>query len=122
MSDLFECCPEAGDLDAPKMVFFFDKAHLLFNAPKVLLEKSNRLCADPLKGVGIYFISQSPTDMPDSILSQLSNRIQHALGPPLSEQKAIKTAAETFRPTRLLKPGEAITDLGTGEAPDILPG
>ena len=119
MSDLFEVLPEAGDLDAPKMVFFFDEAHLLFNgAPKVLLEKIEQVVRlIRSKGVGIYFISQSPTDMPDSILSQLGNRIQHALraySP--SEQKAIKTAAETFRPNPAFKTEEAITDLGTGEA------
>lgn len=119
MSDLFEVLPEAGDLDAPKMVFFFDEAHLLFNgAPKVLLEKIEQVVRlIRSKGVGIYFISQSPTDMPDTILSQLGNRIQHALraySP--SEQKAIKTAAETFRPNPEFKTEEAITDLGTGEA------
>lgn len=119
MSDLFEVLPEAGDLEKPKMVFFFDEAHLLFNdAPKVLIEKIEQVVRlIRSKGVGIYFISQSPTDMPDNILSQLGNRVQHALraySP--AEQKAIKSAAETFRPNPAFKTEDAITDLGTGEA------
>ncbi len=119
LSDLFEILPEAGDAEKPKMVFFFDEAHLLFNdAPKYLLdmvEQVVRLIRS--KGVGIYFISQSPTDMPDSILAQLGNRIQHALraySP--AEQKAVKSAAETFRENPAFKTIDAITDLATGEA------
>ena len=119
LSELYELLPEAGDLDKPKMVFFFDEAHLLFNdAPKELMEKVEQVVRlIRSKGVGIYFITQSPTDIPDTILSQLGNRIQHALraySP--SDQKAVRTAAETFLPNPAFDTEKVITELGTGEA------
>ncbi|MEG0017389.1 MAG: helicase HerA-like domain-containing protein [Hydrogenoanaerobacterium sp.] len=119
LSELFETLPEAGDLEKPKMVFFFDEAHLLFNdAPKVLLEKVEQVVRlIRSKGVGIYFISQSPTDMPDTVLAQLGNRVQHALRAYYpAEHKAIKSAAQTFRPNPDFDTEEVITQLGTGEA------
>ena len=100
MSELFEKLPERGDAEKPEMVFFFDEAHLLFSdAPKVLVQKIEQVVKlIRSKGVGIYFISQSPSDIPDSVLAQLSNRVQHALRAYTpSEQKAVKTAAQTFR-------------------------
>ncbi|MDD3337667.1 MAG: DUF853 family protein [Lachnospiraceae bacterium] len=119
LSELYEMLPEAGDLEKPKMVFFFDEAHLLFNdAPKELLNKIEQVVRlIRSKGVGIYFITQSPTDVPDTVLSQLGNRVQHALraySP--SDQKAVKVAAETFRPNPAFDTLEAITALGIGEA------
>lgn len=119
LSELFETLPEVGDLEKPKMVFFFDEAHLLFqDTPKSLITKIEQVVRlIRSKGVGIYFVTQSPTDIPDNILAQLGNRVQHALraySP--SEQKAVKVAAETFRPNPAFKTEEAITDLGTGEA------
>lgn len=119
LSELYETLPEVGDMDKPKMVFFFDEAHLLFqDTPKALLEKIEQVVRlIRSKGVGIYFITQSPTDVPDSILAQLGNRIQHALraySP--SEQKAVRVAAETFRENPAFKTAEVITELGTGEA------
>ena len=119
LSEIYETLPEAGDLDKPKMVFFFDEAHLLFNeAPKELMQKIEQIVRlIRSKGVGIYFITQTPTDIPDKVLSQLGNRIQHALraySP--SEQKAVKVAAETFRPNPAFDTKTTITELGTGEA------
>ncbi len=119
LSELYENLPEAGDLSKPKIVFFFDEAHLLFNeAPKALLQKIElivRLVRS--KGVGVYFITQSPTDLPGDILAQLGNRVQHALRAYTpAEQKKVKTAAETFRPNPAFKTLDAIMELGTGEA------
>ncbi|MHC1745732.1 MAG: helicase HerA-like domain-containing protein [Negativicutes bacterium] len=119
LSELFEELPEVGDLPQPKMVFFFDEAHLLFNeAPKVLLnriEQVVRLIRS--KGVGVYFITQNPVDIPDSVLGQLGNRVQHALRAYTpKDQKAIKAAAETFRQNPKFTVEQAVTELGTGEA------
>ena len=119
LSELFETLPEMGDLKKPRMVFFFDEAHLLFDeAPKVLLQKIEQVVRlIRSKGVGVYFITQSPRDIPDTILSQLGNRVQHALraySP--AEQKVVRAAAETFRPNPAFETEEAITQLGTGEA------
>ena len=119
LSELFETLPEMGDLKKPRMVFFFDEAHLLFNeAPKILLQKIEQLVRlIRSKGVGVYFITQSPKDIPDTILSQLGNRVQHALraySP--AEQKVVRAAAETFRPNPAFDTMEAITQLATGEA------
>ena len=119
MSELFEALPEAGDLDKPKLVFFFDEAHLLFTgAPKALLEKVTQVVRlIRSKGVGIYFITQNPQDVPEIVLSQLGNRIQHALRAYTPrEQKAVRVAAESFRPNPAFKTEDAITQLGTGEA------
>ena len=119
LSELFENLPEEGDLEKPKMVFFFDEAHLLFrDAPKALLEKIElvvRLIRS--KGVGVYFVTQNPMDVPDDILGQLGNRIQHALRAYTpAERKKVVTAAETFRENPEFDTVEAITELGTGEA------
>ncbi len=119
LSELFENLPEVGDLDQPKLVFFFDEAHLLFDdAPQQLqqrVEQVVRLIRS--KGVGIYFISQLPDDVPAVILGQLGNRIQHALRAfTPRDQKAVKTAAETFPPNPRVDVVEAITQLGVGEA------
>lgn len=119
LSELFEQLPEAGDLDRPKMVFFFDEAHLLFNdAPKVLVQKVEQVVKlIRSKGVGVYFITQSPSDLPNTVLAQLSNRVQHALRAYTpAEQKAVKAAAQSFRPNPAFRTEEAITDLGVGEA------
>jgi len=119
LSELFEQLPEAGDLDKPKLVFFFDEAHLLFNeAPKVLLEKIEQVVRlVRSKGVGIYFVTQNPIDIPETVLGQLGNRVQHALRAYTPrDQKAVKSAAETFRPNPAFKVEEAITELGVGEA------
>ena len=119
LSELFEVMPEIGDADRPKFVFFFDEAHLLFDdAPKALLEKIEQVVRlIRSKGVGVYFISQNPLDVPDSVLGQLSNRVQHALRAfTPKDQKAVKTAAETFRPNKKFKAAEAIVELGVGEA------
>jgi len=119
MSELFERLPEVGDVDKPKLVFFFDEAHLLFNdAPKVLIEKIEQVVRlIRSKGVGIYFITQNPIDVPDTILGQLGNKIQHALRAfTPRDQKAVKTAAETFRPNPELSVEKEITELGVGEA------
>ena len=100
MSELFEELPEVGDLDQPKLVFFFDEAHLLFSdAPKVLVETVERVVRlIRSKGVGVYFITQNPVDVPESVLSQLGNRVQHALRAYTPrEQKAVRVAAQTFR-------------------------
>lgn len=118
MSELFERLPEAGDPEKPKIVFFFDEAHLLFNgASKVLLQKVEQVVKlIRSKGVGIYFISQSPSDIPDAVLAQLSNRVQHALRVYTpAEQKAVRTAAQTFRPNPAFKTEDVITELGVGE-------
>lgn len=119
MTKLFTVMPEVGDLEKPKLVFFFDEAHLLFNdAPKVLLEKVEQVVRlIRSKGVGIYFISQSPTDIPDSILGQLGNRVQHALRAYTpKDQKALKVAAQTFRANPKFDTETAISELATGEA------
>ncbi|MBR1659672.1 MAG: DUF853 family protein, partial [Oscillospiraceae bacterium] len=119
MSELFERLPEAGDLEKPKLVFFFDEAHLLFNdAPKVLVQKIEQLVKlIRSKGVGIYFVTQSPSDIPDSVLAQLSNRVQHALRAYTpAEQKAVRAAAASFRPNPAFKTEEAIQALGVGHA------
>jgi DNA helicase HerA-like ATPase len=119
ISELFEQLPEAGDLDKPKLVFFFDEAHLLFNeAPKALLEKIEQVVRlIRSKGVGIYFVTQNPLDVPETVLGQLGNRIQHALRAfTPKDQKAVKSAAETFRANPKFKVEEAITELGVGEA------
>jgi DNA helicase HerA-like ATPase len=119
LSELFETLPEVGDLEKPRLVFFFDEAHLLFNdAPPALqqrIEQVVRLIRS--KGVGVYFCSQFPDDIPNNILGQLGNRIQHALRAfTPRDQKAVKTAAETFVPNAKLKVADAISTLGTGEA------
>lgn len=119
LSELFENLPEVGDLEKPKLVFFFDEAHLLFNdTPKALQEKIEQVVRlIRSKGVGIYFVSQSPLDIPEEVLGQLGNRIQHALRAfTPKDQKAVKTAAETFRPNPKLDVAQAITELGVGEA------
>jgi DNA helicase HerA-like ATPase len=119
LSELYETLPEVGDLEKPKMVFFFDEAHLLFNdAPKVLLERIElvvRLVRS--KGVGVYFVTQNPLDIPDSVLAQLGNRVQHALRAfTPRDQKAVKAAADTMRPNPGLDIGATITELAVGEA------
>jgi DNA helicase HerA-like ATPase len=119
LSELFETLPEVGDLDKPKIAFFFDEAHLLFNdAPKALLERIElvvRLVRS--KGVGVYFVTQNPLDIPDSVLAQLGNRVQHALRAfTPRDQKAVKSAAQTMRPNPGLDLEAAITELGVGEA------
>lgn len=119
LSELFEDLPEIGDMEKPKLVFFFDEAHLLFNdAPKVLVEKIEQLVRlIRSKGVGVYFITQSPADIPANVLGQLSNRIQHALRAfTPQDQKAVRAAAETFRPNPSFNTEEAITNLAVGEA------
>src|SRR6201999_3144435 len=119
MSELFEELPEVGDLDQPKLVFFFDEAHLLFDeAPKALIDRVEQVVRlIRSKGVGVYFCSQNPDDVPDVILGQMGNRIQHALRAfTPRDQKAVKAAAETFAPNPKLKVAEVITQLGVGEA------
>ncbi len=119
LAELFEELPEVGDLDQPKMVFFFDEAHLLFNgAPKIFLEKVEQVVRlVRSKGVGIYFVTQNPVDIPDTVLGQLGNRVQHALRAYTPrDQKAVKAAAETFRVNPALDVEQAITELGVGEA------
>ena len=119
VSELFERLPEVGDPEKPKAVFFFDEAHLLFqNAPKAFLEKIVQLVKlIRSKGVGIYFVSQSPSDIPDDVLSQLSNRIQHGLRAYTpAEMKAVKAAANSFRTNPDLDTEKEILSLGTGEA------
>jgi DNA helicase HerA-like ATPase len=119
LSELFETLPEVGDLDKPKMAFFFDEAHLLFSdAPKVLLERIElvvRLVRS--KGVGVYFVTQNPLDIPDTVLGQLGNRVQHALRAfTPRDQKAVQSAASTMRTNPKLDIQTAITELGVGEA------
>jgi uncharacterized protein len=119
MSELFEQLPEVGDPERPNLVFFFDEAHLLFSdAPPALIEKVERVVRlIRSKGVGVYFVTQNPLDVPDSVLAQLGNRIQHALraySP--REQRAVRTAADTFRQNPAIDTATAITELGVGEA------
>jgi hypothetical protein len=119
LSELFEMLPEVGDLDKPKLVFFFDEAHLLFaDAPKALVERIElvvRLVRS--KGVGVYFVTQNPLDIPDSVLAQLGNRVQHALRAfTPRDQKAVKATAQTMRPKPGLDIEAAITELAVGEA------
>jgi DNA helicase HerA-like ATPase len=119
LSELFEQLPEVGDPPKPKLVFFFDEAHLLFDdAPKVLedkIEQVVRLIRS--KGVGVYFVTQNPLDLPDTILGQMGNRVQHALRAfTPKDQKAVRAAAETFRPNPALNVSQVITELGVGEA------
>lgn len=119
LSELFEELPEVGDPEKPKLVFFFDEAHLLFSeAPRVLLERVEQVVRlIRSKGVGVYFVTQNPLDVPETVLAQLGNRIQHALRAYTPrEQKAVKVAAETFRQNPEFDCFEAITQLGTGEA------
>jgi len=119
LSELFEVMPEIGDPERPKFVFFFDEAHLLFDdAPKALLDKIEQVVRlIRSKGVGVYFISQNPLDIPESVLGQLSNRVQHALRAfTPRDQRAVKTAAETFRPNKKFDAASAIVELGVGEA------
>jgi len=119
LAELFEHLPEVGDLDKPKLVFFFDEAHLLFDeAPKALLQKIEQVVRlIRSKGVGVYFVTQNPLDIPDTVLGQLGNRVQHALRAYTPrDQKAVQTAAETFRPNPKLDTAQVITELGVGEA------
>jgi DNA helicase HerA-like ATPase len=119
LSELFEQMPEVGDLDKPKLVFFFDEAHLLFNdAPKALLERIQQVVRlVRSKGVGVFFVTQNPIDVPDTVLGQLGNRVQHALRAfTPRDQKSVAAAAETFRPNPKLDTARVITELGKGEA------
>ena len=119
LSELFEKLPEIGDPAKPKLVFFFDEAHLLFNeAPKELLDKVEQVVRlIRSKGVGVYFVTQNPVDVPDKVLAQLGNRVQHALRAfTPSDQKAVRAAAETFRPNPKLNTAQVIMELGKGEA------
>lgn len=119
LNEVYETMPEVGDLDKPKMVFFFDEAHLLFSdAPKALIDKIQQVVKlIRSKGVGVYFITQNPADIPNAVLAQLGNRVQHALRAYTpAEQKAIRAAADSFRPNPKFKTIDAITELGTGEA------
>ncbi|MGF1547208.1 MAG: helicase HerA-like domain-containing protein [Thiotrichales bacterium] len=119
LSELFENLPEAGDLDKPKLVFFFDEAHLLFNgAPKALVDKVEQVVRlIRSKGVGVYFVTQNPLDVPETVLGQLGNRVQHALRAfTPRDQKAVRTAAETFRQNPKLNTAETIMEMGVGEA------
>jgi len=119
LAELFERLPEAGDLEKPKMVFFFDEAHLLFDdVPEALLEKIEQVVRlIRSKGVGVYFVTQNPRDVPDKVLAQLGNRVQHALRAfTPQEQKAVKIMAQTFRPNPQLAIEQVITELGVGEA------
>jgi DNA helicase HerA-like ATPase len=119
LSELFEHLPEVGDLEQPKLVFFFDEAHLLFaEAPKPLLAKIEQVVRlIRSKGVGVFFITQNPLDIPDTVLGQLGNRVQHALRAYTPrDQKAVKAAADTFRPNPALDTAQAITELEVGEA------
>ena len=119
LSELFERLPEVGDMDKPKMVFFFDEAHLLFkDAPKALLEKIEQVVKlIRSKGVGVYFCTQNPRDIPDGVLAQLGNKIEHGLRAYTpSDQKAVKAAAESFRENPAFNTFETILALGTGEA------
>lgn len=119
LSELFEQLPEVGDMDKPKLVFFFDEAHLLFdNASPALQQKIEQVVRlIRSKGVGIYFITQNPLDLPESVLGQLGNRVQHALRAfTPKDQKAVKTAADTFRANPEFKVDQAITELAVGEA------
>jgi len=119
LSELFEQMPEVGDLDKPKLVFFFDEAHLLFNdAPKALLDRIEQVVRlIRSKGVGVFFVTQNPIDVPDKVLGQLGNRVQHALRAfTPRDQKAVAAAAQTFRPNPKLNTAQVITELAKGEA------
>ncbi|HRQ45598.1 MAG TPA: DUF853 family protein [Rhodocyclaceae bacterium] len=119
LAELFEQLPEIGDPEKPKLVFFFDEAHLLFkDAPKALIEKIERVVRlIRSKGVGVYFVTQNPLDVPDSVLGQLGNRVQHALRAfTPRDQRAVKSAAQTMRANPAFDAAEAITELGVGEA------
>ncbi|MEZ5872367.1 MAG: DUF853 domain-containing protein [Nitratireductor sp.] len=119
LSELFEELPEVGDPEKPRLVFFFDEAHLLFDeAPKVVIEKVEQVVKlIRSKGVGVYFVTQNPLDIPDAVLAQLGNRVQHALRAYTPrEAKAVKTAAETFRPNPEFDTEDVIKNLGVGEA------
>jgi DNA helicase HerA-like ATPase len=119
LSELFEELPEVGDPDKPKLVFFFDEAHLLFDdAPKIVVDRVEQVVRlIRSKGVGVYFVTQNPLDVPETVLAQLGNRVQHALRAYTPrEQKAVKTAAETFRPNPDFDCAKIITQLGVGEA------
>jgi len=119
LSELFESLPEVGDPDKPKLVFFFDEAHLLFDdAPDALIDKVEQVVRlIRSKGVGVYFVTQNPLDVPDKVLAQLGNRVQHALRAYTPrEQKAVKTAADTFRANPDFDTAQVITELGVGEA------
>jgi DNA helicase HerA-like ATPase len=119
LSEMFEQLPEIGDVEKPKMVFFFDEAHLLFNeAPKVLLERIEQMVRlIRSKGVGVWFVTQHPNDVPETILGQLGNRVQHALRAfTPRDQKAVKATAQTMRPKAGLDIEAAITELAVGEA------
>ena len=119
LTELFEKLPEVGDLDKPRMIFFFDEAHLLFNdAPKALVQKIIQVVKlIRSKGVGVYFVTQSPSDLPNEVLAQLSNRVQHALRAYTpAEQKAVRAAAKAFRVNPSFDTETALTELGVGEA------
>lgn len=119
LSELFEILPEAGDLDKPRLVFFFDEAHMLFrDVPAVLLQKVEQTVKlIRSRGVGVYFVTQSPSDIPDTVLAQLSNRVQHALRAYTpTELKAVRAAARAFRPNPAFQAEDAIMELGVGEA------
>jgi DNA helicase HerA-like ATPase len=119
LSELFEELPEAGDPPKPKLVFFFDEAHLLFNdAPKALMDKIEQVVRlIRSKGVGVYFVTQNPIDIPDRVLGQMGNRVQHALRAfTPRDQKAVAAAAQTFRPNPKLDTAKVIMELGKGEA------
>ncbi|WP_051960472.1 helicase HerA-like domain-containing protein [Devosia riboflavina] len=119
LTELFRRLPEAGDLDKPKLVFFFDEAHLLFkDAPKHLLESIERIVRlVRSRGVGVYFVTQSPADVPDNVLAQLGNRVQHALRAYTpKEQRFVKAAARAFRPNKAINVEEAVLSMGVGEA------
>lgn len=119
LTELYAQLPEVGDMDLPKLVFFFDEAHMLFDeTSKALVDKIEQVVRlIRSKGVGVYFVTQSPTDIPEEILGQLGNRVQHALRAfTPKDQKAVKTAAETFRANPEFKTADAIMELGTGEA------
>lgn len=119
MSELFETLPEVGDPEKPKFVMFFDEAHLLFDgAPAVLVDKVEQVVRlIRSKGVGVYFVTQNPLDLPDTVLGQLGNRVQHALRAfTPRDQKAVKAAAETFRTNPKINVTETITSLGVGQA------
>lgn len=119
LADLFDRLPEVGDLDQPRLVFFFDETHLLFNdIPDALLEKIEQVVRlVRSKGVGVYFVTQNPLDIPDSVLGQLGNRVQHALRAfTPRDQRAVKAAADTMRPNPRLDTAKAITELAVGEA------
>ncbi len=119
LSELFHELPEVGDIDKPKLCFFFDEAHLLFtDAPKALLDKIEQVVRlIRSKGIGVYFVTQNPLDVPDKVLAQLGNRVQHALRAfTPRDQKAVRAAAETFRQNANLDTAQAIMELGKGEA------